>query len=123
LPGQSHTAIWMHYWQDYGTQTLVQTDRLFVYDYNKQPGNNFQVYYKEQRADVMLPQTTYNSDGSLRLSGSPVSGLTNQQNWDQYGIAWAGAVAPATASTLPDIDGLVQPFSTAPDAVPPSAPT
>ena len=37
-----------------------------------------------------------------------MAGLTNQQNWDQYGIAIAGAVAPADATTRTGIYGLVR---------------
>ena len=41
------------------------------------------------------------------MIGSPAPGLTNQQNWDTYGIAIAGAVAPSDAATRSGILGLV----------------
>src|SRR5262249_35000598 len=59
----------------------------------------------QQKADFVVPK----SDGSN--IGSPASGLTNQQNWNQYGIAIAGAVAPSSATTMTGIAGLVQTMS------------
>jgi hypothetical protein len=39
--------------------------------------------------------------------GSPVAGLTNAQNWAQFGLAMAGAVAPGDATPRAGFDGLV----------------
>jgi hypothetical protein len=39
-----------------------------------------------------------------------VAGLTNQQCWNEYGMAIAGAVAPATATTRKEIFGLISPI-------------
>jgi hypothetical protein len=69
-----------------------------VYNYDKVVGNNFQVFYQQQAPDFVVPQ----SSGST--VGSPVAGLTNQQNWDIYGIAIAGAICPTT-NTRPDVVG------------------
>jgi hypothetical protein len=41
----------------------------------------------------VLQQTTYWPDGSIHVLGSSVAGLTNQQTWDTYGIAFAGEVS------------------------------
>jgi hypothetical protein len=79
----------------------IQQDEFYVYDYNQIAGNNFRVYYNEQAAGFILPQTS-----AIGL-GSPVAGLTNQQNWDTYGIAVAGSIAPSSATTRPGIYGLV----------------
>ncbi|MCI0464832.1 MAG: hypothetical protein L0Z62_48545 [Gemmataceae bacterium] len=97
---------------------FIQKDEVLVYNYNGVSGDNFQVYYVEQRADFIVPQTTYygpddNNDGIPDLVdslGSPEAGLTNQQNWDRYQIAIAGAVAPADATTRDGIGGLVKPL-------------
>ena len=97
---------------------LIQSDTIFVENYNG-TGTNYQVFYNEQRADFIVPQT--NATGSLL--GSPVAGLTNQQNWDQFGIAIAGAVAPAGATTVPGILGLAKSFVVPPDSTSPSSPT
>ena len=64
----------------------IQRDEILVYDNNGVVGDNFQAYYLEQDPNFVLYQSTYNADGSVRALGSPVSGLTNQQNWSQYGI-------------------------------------
>jgi hypothetical protein len=58
------------------------------------------------------------------LIASPVSGLTNQQNWNTYGLATAGAVAPNNATTMTGIDGLVVTGISDPDVIianPPSS--
>jgi hypothetical protein len=58
----------------------------------------------------VVPQTIYNSDGTPKLKGAPVAGLTNAQAWALYGVAIAGEVAPSTATTLDGINGLVAPI-------------
>ncbi len=82
---------------------LTSPDQVFVYSYDQNSAVNFQVYYTQQTASSIMPET-----GSVTgLVASPVSGLTNQQNWNTYGIATAGAVAPSNATTMAGIDGLV----------------
>jgi hypothetical protein len=46
----------------------------------------------------------------MNVDGAPEAGLTNAQTWAQYGIAVAGAVAPATAGNMILIIGLVNPI-------------
>jgi hypothetical protein len=108
-------AIVLNTWDDQAEldnkiMNLVQKDEVYVYNYNQVPGDNFRVYYLEQAADYVLPQSRYWPDGSKRVSGSPVAGLTNQEAWAAYGIALAGAVAPSTARTRDGITGLVNPM-------------
>ena len=74
-----------------------------MYDYDQVSGQNFQVYYAQQAASFIMPQT----GSAYGLIASPVAGLTNQQNWNTYGIAIAGAVAPSNATTMTGINGLV----------------
>jgi hypothetical protein len=87
-----------------GFANLIVSDQVFVTNYNGISGDDFQVYYNQQQANYIIPLTVGTS-----LVGSPLAGLTNAQNWQQYGIAVAGAVAPSTATTMPGILGLVQP--------------
>jgi hypothetical protein len=91
----------MDYTDHNGTANLTASDTVFVYDYNGVAGDNFQVFYNEQRPDFIVPQSTSN------LVGAPVAGLTNQQTWAQYGIAIAGSVANNT-TTRSLIRGLVR---------------
>jgi hypothetical protein len=84
---------------------LVLPDEAWVSNYNGQIGDNFRVYYKEQRPTFVMPQTVYDN-GALKLQGAPVAGLTNAQMWALYGQAIAGSIAPCTA-TRPNIDGYV----------------
>jgi hypothetical protein len=111
LAGSPLVAINMYYsTQLQGPPNLIQLDQVFVYNYNGITGDNFQVYYTQQSPNFVVPQTTYNTDGTIRQDGSPVAGLTNQQTWSQYGIAIAGAIVPSTATTMDGVDGLVVPI-------------
>ena len=83
---------------------LIVPDQVFVYNYDQTSGDNFQVYYTQEAASFVVPQTNSVYTG---LIGSPASGLTNQQNWTTYGIAIAGAMAPSNAATMTGIGGLV----------------
>src|SRR5262245_47723704 len=117
MGGVAPRNIWMRYSTQYDSANLIVPDTVDVYDYNGVAGLNYHVYYNEQQADFVVPQSSGN------LVGSPVAGLTNQQNWNQYGIAIAGAVAPADATSIVGIQGLVKSFDAAPDTNAPTAPT
>jgi hypothetical protein len=88
---------------------IIASDQLFVYDYNGVAGDDFQVYYLDQSPSYVMPQSTYNSDGTPRLDASPQAGLTNQQLWALNGTALAGAVAP-TSTTMAGVHGYVRAF-------------
>jgi PKD repeat protein len=103
--GDPQLAIDMVYNGTSGSNpNLIQLDQVLVYNYNGVTGDNFQVYYTQQTPDFILPQSV---NGAI---GSTVSGLTNQQNWTQNGIALAGAIAPSTATKQDRIAGLVNPL-------------
>ncbi len=73
---------------------VIQSDRVFVDDWNGQPGNDFQVMYEQQRSDFILPVT---DPVTTKIVGCPEANLTNQQCWDTYGVALAGEIAPCMA--------------------------
>ncbi len=105
--GQTENAIVMAYHDGSGNggyENWTVSDQVFVTNYNGVSGDNFQVFYTQQAANFVLPQT----QGTKEI-GSPVAGLTNAQAWAQYGIALAGEVAPSSATTMAGIDGLVLP--------------
>jgi len=115
------------------TRNFIQSDQTLLYGYNGDPTVNYQMMYPQQAADAILPQTTYNGDGSVWEPGSPVAGLTNAQNWATYGIATSGMVAPADSATLPEFSALVSPIdpstqptmrstTTSPEITPPALP-
>ena len=115
------------------TRNWIQSDQTLLYGYNGDASANYQLMYPQQAASAILPQSTWNSDGSLSEVGSPVAGLTNAQNWATYGIALAGMVAPAAATTIPDFNALEVPISastepalrsttTSPETMPPALP-
>jgi PKD repeat protein len=91
-------------------QNFITSDKVFVYNYNQVAGDNFRVYYKGQAPNAIVPQSIYNSNGTTRLTGAPVAGLTNKQTWELYGIAVAGEVAPEDTTIRPLIHGLVKSF-------------
>ncbi len=90
-----------------GTCAVTTLDQVLVTNYDDVAGDNFQVFYSQQAADTVVPQSVLNSDGTARVLGAPVAGLTNAQAWAQYGLAIAGAVAPSDATTMNNIYGLV----------------
>jgi hypothetical protein len=86
-------------------------NRLFVPDIIRYKGK--QLYYLEQAAD-QVPLRTKLTPAEEKSLGSAAGhvpeeliGLTNRQLWDRYGLAIAGAVAPADAVREPGIHGLV----------------
>jgi len=101
------------------TPNFIQKDQAFVYSYNQNPNDNFQVFYTQQAADFVVPTTT--GSPPLPLIGAPVGdvGLTNAQLVAKYPngttiegqfyatIAVAGAIAPAATTTRPEIVGLL----------------
>jgi hypothetical protein len=70
-----------------------------VYNFDGIQGNNFQVFRQQQSPNFIVPQTTYNPDGTQSMRGCPVAGDTNAQCWAQYGLAIDGQAAPANATT------------------------
>jgi hypothetical protein len=104
--GKTQLNIDMEFMTIQNQANLVVSDTVYVTSYNGVSGDNFQVYYNEQTAGFVMPQTSANG---TTLVGSPEAGLTNAQNWVKYGIAIAGSVAPSTAATRNGIGGLVKP--------------
>jgi len=87
-------------------RNLVSPDTVDIYKYNNSTVD-FGVYSAEQAPDFIVPQTT-NDATSI---GSPVAGLTNEQNRAQYGIAVADKIAPcATTTTHPKVAGFTCPL-------------
>jgi len=106
-PGWPLLSISMDYETRHFDTNLIQLDAVYVYGYQGVPGANFRVYYREQSPSFIVPQ----SDPANELVGSPVAGLTNQQNWATYGIAIAGAVSPSLDDTThPEIEGYTHPI-------------
>jgi hypothetical protein len=76
-----------------------------------------QLYYVEQGADhVPLKDVASGKFRSAATGHVPAEliGKTNKELWQKYGLAIAGAVAPADVATDPRIDGLIGAPSTAP---------
>ena len=91
---------------------LTKFSTVRVYSYNGVQGDDFEVFYREQVSQFVMPQTSQIGLSGLveTTIGSPQAGLTNAQNWSTFGIAVAGGVAPASAAPRADINGLTAPI-------------
>ena len=89
--------IIVHY-NDQPSHAVTRLDSIMVQDHNGVAGDNFLVYYTQQAANFMVPVSIFNTDGTRKVIGAPVAGLTNAQAWSQYQVAVAGAVAPCTTT-------------------------
>jgi hypothetical protein len=58
-----------------------------------------------------VPVSIFNGDGSRKVIGAPVAGLTNAQAWSQYQVAVAGAVATCTTTRNQIINGYACPWT------------
>jgi hypothetical protein len=106
---------------------LLLATKVFVYDYNHNPGEDFQVFAPEQAPNYILQKSTFLANGNPDIIASPVSGLTNSQNMAQYGIAYGGEITPCMdSSSYPEIRGFVcngsSPSNPPPDTIPPVMP-
>lgn len=95
--------------QNEDVPNLTQLSVVRVYSYNQIPGDDFQVYYRQQLSTFVVPKTVDAalSGGENDLIGAPQAGLTNYQTYSQFKIAVAGRPAPLSATTRADINGLV----------------
>jgi hypothetical protein len=114
IGGGAQHAIAMEYDLHGGSANLVERDAVFVHGFDGVAGDDFQVFYEEQRPGFVVPQSSGN------LAGSPVAGLTNAQNWAAHRVAIAGEVATGAVARA-GIHGLVRDGVPAPPA-PPSVP-
>jgi hypothetical protein len=93
--------------------SLVNTDlrrrqEILVNNFDRVATDDFQVFYPQQAGNAVMPKSV----GTMM--GSPEAGLTNRQNWERYGIAIGGQVAPADAVARAGINGLVAPIAARP---------
>jgi hypothetical protein len=93
------------------THAVTRLDSVTVQDYNGVAGDNFQVFYTQQAPTFVVPVSIFNSDGSRKVIGAPVAGLTNAQAWSQYQVAVAGAVATCTTTRNQITNGYACPWS------------
>lgn len=115
-------AIIQMRWSDHDTDyTMPSVVR--VYNYNQVPGDDFQVFYREQASTNIMPKT----DPQLLygkgtgIVGAPVAGLTNAQAWASYALATAGGLLPsgasASRSTINGMIAAIQPAAAVPKLV------
>lgn len=89
---------------------IIIDDSFLVSGWQGSGLDNFQVFYSGQQRGVFLPQTIGTLPIPSSLRGSPDSGLTNQQNFDTYGICCANELPPASGlQTRADIFGYIYP--------------
>lgn len=117
IPYYPATSIELGY-NDQPTHAVTRRDEIFVQDFNGVAGDNFQVFYTQQAPTFVVPVSLFNGDGSRRVIGAPVAGLTNQQAWLQYQVAVAGAVASCSTTRNNITNGYACPYTGALPAAP-----
>ena len=90
---QNALNIWMHPDNRDAHTEEMKPSRLLVFDFNQQPGNNFELFFETQAPDAIVQPYRVSRGGTN--PEAPGVGLTVQEAWDQFGIAPAGAVAPS----------------------------
>ena len=70
IPGMPFRAIKMLF-NAGPVSNLIQLNTITVTDYNGTSGPDFHVYYKEQAATFVVPQSVWNADGTTKVTGSP----------------------------------------------------
>lgn len=107
-----------------GYLNLVVKNEVLVTNYNN-TGNDFEVYYLEQRPDFIVPETTFDAKGSTKMVGAPSSGLTNQAMVNKGFSPIAGEITPClNSASFPEIKGYVcNSTGSEIDVTPPAPPT
>lgn len=82
-----------------GTTNFIQWTKVVVENDN---GESYEIFSPLQAPEAILPQTLPN-----KQLGSPEAGLTNQVNWNRFGIARNGEVSPSIL-TRPGILGFTK---------------
>lgn len=82
---------------------VTQHRPVLIYNLQRQQGVDFELFEHGQAPGAIVP---YNEDAAM---GCPESGLTNDQCWNRYGIAYGGAVATCE-TTHPHIYALTCPM-------------
>lgn len=97
MPGQPLNAIYRSfmpstdYWRN---ANLTVADNVFVCDFNGTAGENYQVFYYEQRPDFILSQSRVNGDGTEGLTACRAGSMSNTECFQREGRAAAGSIAP-----------------------------
>ena len=86
--------------------SLINTTQIFVSGYNGSGIDHFRVYFSGQRRQALLPGTI-GTGPYPQFKASPVSGLTNQVNFDTYGIMFANELPPSGLTVRSGILGLI----------------
>lgn len=94
----------------YREAAVTLPSRTFVYNYNKQEGNNFEVFFKEQAPHYTMDLREYPKGNVLPNQNCPEIGLTNQECSDRFGVAYLDRVAPCLDDTKSEIDGYTCPI-------------
>jgi hypothetical protein len=92
---------------------VVSPGKVIVRDFNGQAGDSFEVFFHEQKAGQILPQTKPppgDPRAGEELYGCPEAGLTNAQAKAKHNVCWSGHIAPASATTHARVVGLVAPL-------------
>jgi G8 domain len=87
-------------------RNVVQKDDVFVYAFNGVATDNFKLFYPQQSANFLVPQTMISPYNTHFVEAAPQAGMSNQLAKSTYGLSIGGSIAPC-ATTRPNILGLV----------------
>lgn len=93
--------------------TSTKRSRIIVEDFNGVQGDDFQVFFKHQSPGYVMTERKTPQGYVPPLDNCPTVGLTNQQCWNQHGVAMLGEVATC-ANTMALIDGYACPLGGSP---------
>ncbi|HNP25994.1 MAG TPA: G8 domain-containing protein [Nitrosomonas sp.] len=85
--------------------------RFFIWNYNKQQGDNFEMFFYEQAPGYVMEERRYPLDAEHPhpYDNCPTVGLTNQQCWDQHGVAMLRKIATCEDTYRSEIQGFTCP--------------
>ncbi|SEN74507.1 G8 domain-containing protein [Nitrosomonas marina] len=89
----------------------TKESHLFVLNYNRQPGENFEYFFYEQSPDHVIEDVTINNKYANPEDDCPTLGMTNQQCWDKYGVATLNQIARCTNNYHSEIQGFTCPIN------------
>ncbi|MFV0318425.1 MAG: G8 domain-containing protein [Microthrixaceae bacterium] len=91
----------------FSISTLLAESRLYIENYNKQPGVDLEFFHRNQAPDYVMDVWT---GGYAKPSDMcPTLGMTNQECRDTYGVSTMGAIATCTDDSDPLFDGFLCP--------------
>ncbi|SER29736.1 G8 domain-containing protein [Nitrosomonas sp. Nm51] len=88
----------------------TRESHLYIQNYNKQPGDDFEFYFYEQAPDYVMDDVMEDGKFANPNDNCPTVGLTNQQCWDQHRVATLNKIASCSDTSRSEIQGFTCPI-------------